>query len=391
MSNEISVFHAIADIRPESGGTARVVVDLADALGAQASVQPVLIAQSLADGPTLASMNARVQRIIAEAQSPNALKSGLPFRRALHKAVKKSSGSLIHNHGLWLPVNHWASRLARKRDVAVVMQPHGMLEPWALNHRAWKKRIAMALFQWRDLASAKALIATSSDEYENIRKLGFRQPIAVIPNGVKIDAPETSGSHPTRKDGEDRTVLFLSRIHPKKGLVNFVHAWARIAPQGWRLRIAGSDEGGHLEEILRLAGELGIDQSVEYVGMVEGERKSALYRGADLFVLPTHSENFGVVVAEALAHGVPVITTHGAPWADLETHGCGWWIEIGVEPLVQALRDAMALSDDARRDMGKRGREYVRRYDWGAIAQQTVEVYRWVLGQGEKPACVKEA
>jgi glycosyltransferase involved in cell wall biosynthesis len=137
-----------------------------------------------------------------------------------------------------------------------------------------------------------------------------------------------------------------------------------------------------------LVGELGIEKAVEYVGSVDGEQKSAMYRDADLFVLPTFSENFGVVVAEALAHGVPVITTRGAPWADLEIYGCGWWVDIGVPPLEQALRDAMSLSDDERRMMGARGREYVRRYDWDTIARQTAEVYRWVLDQGDKPECV---
>lgn len=391
MHSDISIFHTIADIRPRSGGTARVVVDLMDALGKQQSIHPVLITQSLADEPTLASTNARVQRIIAGTQSPFALKSGLPLQKAMRNVIQKGEAALIHNHGLWLPVNHWASQFARKRGIALVTQPHGMLEPWALNHRAWKKRLALALFQREDLASAKALIATSLLEYENIRELGFRQPIAVIPNGVEIDLPEGSGLELTSRGDGIRTVLFLSRIHPKKGLINLVHAWAEIAPHGWRLRIAGSDEGGHLQEVLELAAKLGIDESVEYVGLVEGEQKSALFRDAELFVLPTHSENFGVVVAEALAHGLPVITTRGAPWTDLATHKCGWWIDIGVEPLVAAFREAMSLRDRERRDMGERGREYVRRFDWDTIAQQTIGVYRWVLGEGEKPVCVYEA
>ena len=128
---------------------------------------------------------------------------------------------------------------------------------------------------------------------------------------------------------------------------------------------------------------------MEYLGEVDGEAKTRAYLDADVFVLPTFSENFGVVVAEALAHGLPVITTRGAPWADLETYGCGWWVDIGVEPLVQALREAMALSDDERRAMGERGRDYVRRYDWDNIGQQTIDVYRWVLGQGPQPDCVR--
>ena len=123
----------------------------------------------------------------------------------------------------------------------------------------------------------------------------------------------------------------------------------------------------------------------EAAGADAFQLRAALYREADLLVLPTFSENFGVVVAEALAAGVPVITTRGAPWADLETHGCGWWIETGVAPLVLALREALALSDDERRAMGERGLAYVRRYDWDVIAAETLALYRWVLGQGVWP------
>ena len=296
--------------------------------------------------------------------------------------------SLLHSNGLWLPVNHLASVAALRYGIPLIIQPHGMLEPWALNHKAWKKRIAMSLFQKHDLNAAKALVATSSVEYENIRKLGFRQPVAVIPNGVQIDLPVGLSIKPLGITNGIRTALFLSRVHPVKGLLNLVQAWRQLAPKQWRLCIAGPNEGGHLEEVMALVRQLGLGESVEYVGEVDGEQKSALYRNADLFVLPTFTENFGVVVAEALAHGVPVITTRGAPWGDLETYRCGWWVDIGVVPLVQALRAAMALSDDERRAMGTRGREYIQRYNWDTIAQQTIEVYRWVLGKGSKPDCV---
>ena len=185
-----------------------------------------------------------------------------------------------------------------------------------------------------------------------------------------------------------RTALFLSRVHPKKGLLNLVRAWSNLSPKNWRLCIAGPNEGGHLDEVMALAQQFGINDSVEYVGEVDGEQKDALYRMADIFVLPTFSENFGVVVVEALVHGIPVITTHGAPWADLEVYGCGWWVEIGVDPLQEALREAMALSDDERHAMGERGKEYVCRYNWEDIAHQTMAMYRWILRKGDKPHCI---
>jgi len=186
-----------------------------------------------------------------------------------------------------------------------------------------------------------------------------------------------------------RKVLFLGRVYPVKGLLNLINAWARIRIDGWCLQIAGPDQDGHLAEVLKLVQQIGLKDSVQYIGAVDLDAKNQLFQSADLFVLPSFTENFGLVIAEALAHGLPVIATHGAPWRDLETYKCGWWIEVGVEPLAAALSAAMALSDVERQAMGGRGRDYVQRYEWRGIATQTVEVYRWILGYGSRPDFVQ--
>jgi len=232
-------------------------------------------------------------------------------------------------------------------------------------------------------------MATSAAEHESLRRLGLDQPVAIVPNGIDLELPETSPDTGTDKPGDrTRVVLFLSRIHPKKGIENLLQAWAGLDTTGWVLRIAGPGEDGYLDSMRRLAQRLGLAGRVEFPGAVSGEQKRAAYCAADVFVLPSHSENFGVVVAEALAHGLPVITTTGTPWQEIEGAGCGWWIDIGVPPLAAALGEAMGLSDRQRCLMGKRGQEYVRRYSWDAIARQTAEVYRWVLGRGDRPDCV---
>lgn len=389
MSGLNFVIHTTAGISPSGGGTSRVIIDLLDSLADDTEFSPLLITQASPGNLVLESANPAVRRNINTSSFWVARKFGLPFSGALRAALQAGDGRIVHNHGVWTPVNHWTSRLAEQFRCPLVTQPHGMLEPWATNHKRWKKRLAMSLYQIRDLESARALVVTAESEYSNLRQMGLKQPIAVIPNGVNL--PEDMASKHTLSEGREipRTVLFLSRIQEVKGLPNLVEAWARLRPVGWRLKIAGPDEAGHLGKVLALVGQLRVEESVDYVGEVDDKAKSSLYRQADLFVLPTFSENFGVVVAEALAHGLPVITTKGAPWEDLVTYGCGWWIDIGVGPLVDALRVATALTDRERRAMGQRGRIYVRRYNWTDIAKDMAALYRWVLCEGGRPSCVR--
>lgn len=242
----------------------------------------------------------------------------------------------------------------------------------------------MKVYQERDLQSAKVLIATSEAEFANIRSVGLRQPVAIIPNGTHLDTSSIAIDRTPRR----KEAVFLSRIHPKKGLPNLLAAWAKLRPQDWRLILAGPDEAGHLKEMRSLAAHLGIANEVEFVGEMDDAGKRKLLDSARLFVLPTHSENFGVVVAEALAHGVPVITTKGAPWSGLVDHRCGWWVDVGAEPLIPALQEAVSLDEAAWQAMSDNCRRFVQRFNWSDIARSTADTYRWVLGQGDRPDCV---
>lgn len=381
------VLHAVTDIHPNSGGPSRTVVQLADALAAPGDLEVALVSQGRRGAPRLASHESALAHFVEESASPLALAAGLPFARALARAAAVAAPSILHDHGVWTAVNHRACRFARVRGIPYVVQPMGMLEPWSLAYRANKKRVAMWLYQRRDLAGAALLMVTSEAEAQNIRRLGFSQPLSVIPAGIRLDPPPTAMADERRAEGP-RRLLFLSRVHPKKGLLNLVDAWSRLDRSGWRLQIAGPDDAGHLAEVMALARRLGVADDIQYLGVVDGAAKAAVYRGADLFVLPTFSENFGVVVPEALAYGLPVITTRGAPWEGLPRFGCGWWIEIGVEPLRAALAEAMSLPDAERAAMAERARRYAARFDWEAIAAETRQVYRWLVGGGPVPASV---
>jgi glycosyltransferase involved in cell wall biosynthesis len=293
----------------------------------------------------------------------------------------------VHLHGLWTYTSVAAWQWARRTSRPYVVSPHGMLEPWALSRSAIRKRIASHLYQGRCLRGAACVHATSMMEARNIRLAGYDNLIALIPNGVEL--PKAISLHEPRKQNEPRRALFLSRIHPKKGLLNLVEAWHIIRPVGWELLIVGPDEDGHLERVKAAVRARALEQQISFPGEVWGEEKTRLYCGSNLFVLPSFSENFGLVIAEALSCGVPVITTRATPWQELAERGCGWWIETGVEPLVAALEEAFALPAASLSAMGARGSTLVEdRYSWGPIGQAMTRVYEWILGRRSRPDCV---
>ena len=306
------------------------------------------------------------------------------FRRELLQRCRDADIEIIHNHGLWTQPNHVAARVARQLKIPLIASAHGMLATWALQHKAWKKKLGWWAYQKADLEQAHVIRATAEHEALAIRKLGFRQPIALVPNGIEIPdrAEPANGKDP-------RVLLFVGRIYPVKGLLSLVKAWAAVRPQGWRCVIAGPEEAGHKREVEAAISDLGLGNGFSFPGAIDGDAKWDLYRSADLFVLPSFTENFGLVVAEALACGVPVITTMGTPWECLRVRDCGWWVDIGAEPLAAALKEATGATDARRREMGLRGRQLVEeRYAWGPIGKSMAEVYHWMLGRAPKPECI---
>jgi glycosyltransferase involved in cell wall biosynthesis len=316
---------------------------------------------------------------------------GRPFRRTLLSVVQDKQLEIIHDNGVWLQTNSAALSIGRELRMPVVVSPRGMLEPWSLNQRSWKKQLAWNLFERSALQRASVLHATSHMEAASFRALGLTAPIAVIPNGVAVPAECVSELWSTRATLFPRTALFLSRIHPKKGLLGLVNAWAAVRPPGWRLVIAGPDEGGHRAEVEARVREKHLQRDVVFAGAVRGEAKRTLLRQAHLFVLPTHSENFGIVVAEALAYGLPVITTRGAPWRDLVDEACGWWTEISSAAIGAALTEATLMTNAELLQLGERGRAHVERtYSWSRCAGQMAAVYRWLARDGARPNVVQD-
>lgn len=308
------------------------------------------------------------------------------MRDWLRETVSAGGLDVVHNNSLWMMPNVYPSWAVAGSDVPLVVSPRGTFSPWALRRSRHIKFLFWHLLQKQALARTALFHATAESEYRDIRRQGFRQPVAILPNGV--DMPELAGEQV--KEGA-RTLLFLGRVHPVKGLDLLLDAWARLEPRhaDWRLKIVGPGEPAHVQAVREQAAALGLAR-VSFEGPLYGAAKTQAYQQADLFVLPTYSENFGMAVAEALAAGCPVVTTKGAPWAGLAAERAGWWVDIGSDPLEAALQDAMTRSPEDLAALGGRGRAWMQRdFSWDHIATRMVAAYRWVREGGAAPDWVR--
>ncbi len=321
---------------------------------------------------------------------PRRLGRAPKMRRWLEEESRAGRIDLLHNHGMWQMNAVYPGRVAARYRLPYVVSPRGSWSQWAMANGSWLKKPFWSLAQRPSLTAVSCFHATAHNEREEIRRLGFRQPVAVIPNGIDIPPLQA------KPKGGPRTLLFLGRVHPKKGVDLLLRAWAAIQSKfpDWCLRIVGSDDGyhgpsGYLSEMRELSRSRDL-RRLEFAGVLTGAAKLKAYADAELFVLPTHSENFGMSVAEALAAGTPAIVSKGAPWSGLNDYDAGRWIDIGVDPLVAALEDLLQSEPSTLQEMGRRGRDWmVRDFSWDRVGWQMSEVYRWLCGPSfPVPLCV---
>lgn len=375
------IIQTVASISEEAAGPTYSVVRLCESLiaGGEDTTLAVL------DWPPLASAPQFV-KTFPLGIGPRRLGRSPAMRQWFDEVGRSQSVDLIHNHGLWMMPNVYSGDAARRFKIPLVISPRGTLSDWAFHHGSSMKRLFWPLMQRPALATVACFHATSEAEYEAIRRRGFCQPVAIIPNGVDIPTlvPKRSGSC--------RTLLFLGRLHPSKGLDLLLPAWRAVQDRfpDWQLSIVGPDNGGYLACLQDLARQLQLKR-IAFVSAVKGQKKWDTYRDAELFVLPSYSENFGMTVAEALASGVPAIVSKGAPWKELEERKAGWWIDLGVDPLASCLDTVLREPPDVLGAMGERGRCWMEEdFSWKRVVRQMEQVYHWILLGGTKPCCVTD-
>jgi len=383
--------HTVARLAPRMGGPSASVPALCRAL-TEAGEQVTLVTGAGEVAQSVRDLESRILVRYAPLGPYAAANFSLAFRRALDEAL--AGADLLHTHGIWLDPN-WASAVAaRRRRVAFVVSPRGMLAPRALAAGRWRKRLAWALLDGPHLRRAALVHASSPEEARQVRAAGVATPIAVIGNGV-----DTAALRPARDDGAPAAtrrrsyLLYLGRVHPIKGIDLLLEAWRRLGDsprERPELLLAGPGEPRHLEWLRAELARLG-DPRVRHLGPVWGAEKLELLRSARVVVLPSRSESFGMVVAEALACGIPVLATTAAPWGAIERERCGWWVEPSAEALSVALRAALGAQEEEIEAMGRRGRGLVQReHSLAASAARMIAAYAWVLGRGARPPFVLE-
>jgi len=378
----LNIFNIVNDLKIENGGPSLSIkrITLETSKNKPRDSSPVtLIFQSLYKDKNL--LLKPTKNIIVSnyrTKYPFFLKLGIPF--LLNNQISKTlQNKIVILHGIWLPIFLWAFLICKYYKIPLVIYPHGMLMMYPLQNKKLKKIFAMVFYQKAILNYSSLIIATSNIELQQMREYGIKNPIAIIPHGIE------PAKKIIKKVNKVKVALFLSRVHPGKGLPDLINAWFKVKPVGWELHIAGPDSGGHLKAILELIDSLDLNSSIKYVGPLYDDAKVKAFTNSDLFVLPSFSENFGLVIGEALSYGLPVITTCNTPWESLIHYKAGWLVGKGHKTLEGALRNATNLNNSKLSEMKKNAVEFSKLFQWNHVGEKLIASYNWVLAGTDKP------
>ncbi len=371
----MKIAQIVASLESKHGGPSRSVLGLASGLAGIGHTVGLL--STVPNGDGVSKIDGKLDTRIFVREWPQSFCPSEPLRHHLFT----SGYEVVHHHGLWLRTLHYARRAAAKTSAPLVISPRGMMSDWAWNHHRFKKSLAAQWIHPRAFATAAGWHVTSDEEAKDIRRLGFKQPVCVAPNGVSPpSASEETASVAHWRDTRPalpghRVALFYSRLHAKKRVLELIDLWLSVSRGDWVLLIVGIPEEYKVSQletyVLRQGGG-------GRVFVHDGTDAPPPYAIASLFLLPSHSENFGLVVAESLARGVPVLTTDTTPWMKLETMGAGRCVP--WELYAQTLAELLAETPKALAARGQLGASWVREdFSWGKTARTLATFYKELL------------
>lgn len=370
----------IAGLSAKSGGTSTCTYDLVKALHAAGC------------DVDLITLNA--DNIVGNGENwikalSNDSVSSYGYSHNMKQFLQGTTYDLYHTNGMWMYCNYITCSVARKKHKPYIITPHGMLYPQALARSAWKKKILLTIGgSAKDLKNAACIHVTCKAEMGHYRDLGYKNPVAVIPNPVTI--PYFISDITVQQ--ERRSIGYLGRLHPYKRPDALIKAWAQLAgdTKGFELVLMGKGTDEYERYLHDLVTELQL-KNVSFLGMVTGKEKYKILASMRALCVPSKTENFGMTVAEALIAGTPVICTNTAPWEDLNTDHCGWWVDNDIDTLAQTIRDVLQLPQSEIGKMGENGKKLVEsKYKDTQVAAMMKRLYEWILNGGEKPEFVYE-
>lgn len=365
------IVHVVPSLDPAAGGPPVVAACLAGAL-AERGHEVRLVSEFVP--PTLTVPGVRVcqlprpdwKRYFTGGETETALAEVLAW------------ADVAHLHGVWESLVYRSARLAKSFHKPYVLAPHGMLDPWSLNQKKWKKRIALAV-AYRGVLNDGTLHLLNDDESRLIRPLKLRSRVAVIPNGVNLRdiPPADDGAFRAAvpRLGSRNYVLFLGRLHFKKGLDILSAAWAKVADKypETDLVVCGPDDGARAAFELDIR-RLNLSDRVHLLGPVYGPMKWSALAGAAAFVLPSRQEGFSMAVLEALACGVPAVVTTECHFPEVAAAGAVTTLDPGS--VAEGL-DGILSDPETAKKLGENGRSLVAgRFTWPAVAARCDELYR---------------
>lgn len=374
--------HVISSLSASAGGPSYTVPRLAEAL------------QDLGNPSQIATLSSPYNKtpggvpvnIYKSDTSHLGFLNKLGLSRSMNEGLSKLQFDIVHVHGLWRMTNIHPIHIANSLHKPIVLSPRGMLSTEAMNYSKFSKQLFWNIWQRKALSIVGCLHATAESELLEIRQMGLKVPVAIIPNGVDL-------SERTCKDqrGDSQQLLSLGRFHPKKGIDSLINAFSIVSHEfpSWKLRIVGFDENNYSEYLMRCIKQNNMTERITIESPVYGDKKFDLMEESSIFVLPSLNENFAVTVAESLSVGTPVICSKGAPWPGLELNNCGWWYDQGTINLSNALRTAMSTPFHIRATMGQNGKEWMlSEFKWEGISRKMLQVYGWLLGHESVPPFV---